>query len=99
LANDWQRRIWWPCSTKYRTAKASFKMSPEAKPWYAYLVSTVISWEGRGRTMSKKGKCFFSLQISESSFHCSSVGSTPVGFWSSVLLALAGYDTYMSTGV
>lgn len=36
---------------------------------------------GAGLTMSKKGKCFFSLQMSESSFHCSSVGSTPVGFY------------------
>lgn len=33
------------------------------------------------RTMSKKGKCFFSLTISLSSFHCASVGSIPVGFW------------------
>lgn len=29
--------------------------------------------------MSKKGKCFFSLTRSEISFHCSCVGSTPVG--------------------
>ena len=31
--------------------------------------------------MSKRGRCFFDLKISESSFHCSWVGSIPVGFW------------------
>lgn len=31
-------------------------------------------------TMSKKGKCFFSLTISDSSFHWASLGSIPVGF-------------------
>jgi hypothetical protein len=35
--------------------------------------------------MSKKGKCFFSLTISEISRHCASVGSIPVGFWGSAL--------------
>lgn len=33
LANDWQRKIWCPCSTKYRMAKASSFGSPDAKPW------------------------------------------------------------------
>ena len=31
-------------------------------------------------TMSKNEKCFFCFMISLSSFHCASVGSTPVGF-------------------
>ena len=33
------------------------------------------------RTMSNSGRCFFALTTSLSSFHCSFVGSIPVGFW------------------
>jgi hypothetical protein len=44
-----------------------------------------------GRTMSKKGKCFFSFMISDSSFHCACVGSTPVG-WTKVKVSVSiGY--------
>ena len=64
FANDCESAIWWPSLTKWRTAKASRVVEPDANPWYA---------------MSKNGKSFFSLTISEISFHCSGVGSTPVG--------------------
>ena len=53
-----------PRSAKRRTENASLAGSPEAKPWYAE---------------SKKAKSFFSTNRSASFFHCSSVGSTPVG--------------------
>ena len=39
-------------------------VDPDAKPWYA---------------MSKNGNRPFSFTMSEISFHCSTVGSTPVG--------------------
>lgn len=42
--------------------------------------------------MSKKGKCFFSLTMSDSSLHCASVGSTPVGFWLNQLKVFRNYE-------
>ena len=53
-----------PCSIKYLTAHASLSKSPLANPWYA---------------QSKNEKCFLAEITSAIAFHCSGVGSTPVG--------------------
>mmetsp|Transcript_68 Transcript_68/g.228 ORF Transcript_68/g.228 Transcript_68/m.228 type:complete len:219 (-) Transcript_68:574-1230(-) len=64
LAKDWATHTSLPSATKLRSAHASLSASPEAKPWYA---------------VSMKSVCFLALQAAEISFHCSCVGSTPVG--------------------
>jgi hypothetical protein len=45
------------------------------------LLVSALSFRGRVLTMSKRARCFFDLTNSDSSFHCSWVGSIPVGFW------------------
>jgi hypothetical protein len=62
---------------------ASVKFSCPEQAQSAQLAHELTELDNHGeveRTMSKNGKCFFSLTISESSFHCASVGSIPVGF-------------------
>jgi hypothetical protein len=44
------------------------------------LVSALLR-NARGLTISKRARCFLDLTNSDSSFHCSWVGSIPVGFW------------------
>lgn len=77
LANDCARQTLWPSSTKWRRAKASWSMLPDAKPWYA---------------MSKKEKWPASLTALEISLHCCCEGSTPVGLcaqaWNRKMLPL-----------
>ena len=64
FAYDWDSAMGKPWPRKSSTACLSRTQSPDANPWYA---------------ISKKEKWLFSRTTVAISFHCSGVGSTPVG--------------------
>ena len=63
--NVWARHILFPSSINLRMEKTSASIFPDASPWYA---------------ISNIAKILRLLAMADISFHCSSVGSTPVGF-------------------
>ena len=63
--NVWARHILFPSLINCRMEKTSASIFPDASPWYA---------------ISNIAKILRLLAMADISFHCSSVGSTPVGF-------------------
>merc|ERR1712070_593267 len=69
LAYDTDNMMSWPSARNRRTEYASVARSPLANPWYA---------------QSNQARCPLALIASLRPFHCSLVGSTPVGLWAQV---------------